>query len=129
MLPLGIFPKLEADLTITGNTPAKDVIGWINISVMGTPASWEDLPAPPGPTVIGPSRGDLQKDSHVVFSAPYQLNPQEFDDIKNKKRFLVMYGSVSYKDIFGDQAETKYCWFLDTVTNDASECPGHNHIR
>jgi hypothetical protein len=44
------------------------------------------------------------------------------------KKFLVIYGSLSYRDMFGEKRNTLHCYQYQPKTDSMPACAKHNRI-
>ena len=121
---------MEVQLVNGGNTPAADVTGWAAIDVVSEVISRDGpRPMPPGTNTSLISRRDLAKDAAMSYGMGRVLSPTELDGIMHGTLFLMIYGQTTYRDGFGGDRETTYCYFYQVRVDDVVSCPGYNRMK
>lgn len=132
--PLAVGKPVECQIefTNTGKTPALDVraqhtLGGqspsCDIEVIAL--SYEDQERyPPKSQGAVPPNGTIAVCSHSSNIASTQM----LKDIMDGRQTVYVFGSVSYRDIFGIQHKTRYCYTIDPNTNELKAHRQYNYM-
>jgi len=127
---LGLLPRLTVTLKNTGNTPASHISGWSTIGGSYDALPTTDTPLPQAENLLSevPSTTTLGKDGTITFGGRYELGYDQLQNIIFGEKFLIVYGHVTYVDIFKKTRNTRFCMFYNRQEDELAPCPGHNYI-
>jgi hypothetical protein len=117
-------PAVSVTLVNSGHSPARDAKTTIRIEVADS-LVLDNYVFPSTQNIIQ-SASVIAPDGLSSAGDAYSFSGNQFNDVKNGKRFLTIYGISTYLDIFGDSHETKFCYFYDWVTEKMPACPHYN---
>ena len=115
---------------IFGTTPVAMVHRSWNLVIMSA--------SPPGqlpPFASIPGRPDaisvveIPTREYSLGSKSVVISYTDADALRNKRKFLVAFGTIKYDDIFRKARWTEFCWVFDwnnTTIKNANLCPTHN---
>ena len=99
-----------------GNTPAHDVVHWARICI-------REFPLNPLHPLDGPPDGNPTKMPLIPGSPsskwvrfPHPLTNDEIASLRVNTSAIYVYGGITYKDEFGDERWTKFCFFHNELT-------------
>ena len=123
-------------LKIFGFTPITSIVPIWYVTLQQVPTSI----SMPYPTLISELALSATRDIANVVENPPQdmslavknitLQKDDIEALKQKHKALVIFGSVSYEDVFGSARWTNFCWISDwndIITNNFNLCPIYNN--
>lgn len=123
-------PLLEVVLKNTGNAPAVRVKTAVFTDIK------PELPSDDHVYSLTRAKGaestnTMGKDVPISIHAPppVSITPDFFDDIMNRRAYLMIYGYATYDDIFRPGRRTKFCYFYAPELNSMVGCPHHNDVQ
>jgi hypothetical protein len=102
-------PKYNVALTVEnlGKTPAFDLTVDDRLEVIPDPIP-DQLPLS---NPENPSRYVLGPGKNVTSGCTVHLSASDIDDVYHKRRYLASYGVLSYRDVFQQRHETRWCFY------------------
>jgi hypothetical protein len=127
-------PVLVVELVNSGGTPAVDVKMQTFSHILDhLPADDEESRTPP--TAGIPSKAPIAKDGELIAaSEPGEIEwppgapigASDAQAVMERRKFLVIFGKVTYKDVFDKRHATLYCYRFEA--GQMALCPAHNSI-
>jgi hypothetical protein len=117
-------PVVSVTLINSGHSPARELKTIAHIEVTDKLIS-DDYVFPPNQNPLQ-SDSVLAPDGISVAAAAYGFRGSQFDDVKNGRKFLSIYGVSTYLDIFGDRHQTNFCYFYQWENEKMVACPHFN---
>jgi hypothetical protein len=111
----------------SGDTPTKDIIYYVDSEFINVPIpsgfNFNKLRYTPGTGLLAPKTQAPAGIAPHPTLAP--LSPQDVKDIIDRKKFLYIWGWVSYYDVFPGSKEhiTRFCWQIAPVGDPFSYIP------
>jgi hypothetical protein len=74
--------------------------------------------------------GALAKDKSVTFTGqmPFKISEQFIADVNASRPFLVVWGNTTYRDVFGRDRFTTFCWVYLNRLMQIRQCDNENVI-
>ena len=117
-------PVVSVTLINSGHTPARKLRTIAHIDVLDSLIS-DDYVFPSAQYPIQ-SESVVAPDGISVIGRPYSFKGNQFDEVTKGKKFLTIYGMSTYLDIFGDQHQTRFCYFYGWEIEKMVACPHYN---
>jgi hypothetical protein len=121
-------PAVSAQLVNAGHSPALNVVQNTHIEILDRlPTDDYVMPLPEKSQMV--SKNVIAPDGFMYANAVLALSDADINDIKTNKRFLAVYGDITYEDIFKHSRETKYCYFYSWDSGLMNYCPYYNSAK
>jgi hypothetical protein len=121
-------PFLEVVFTNSGVTPANNLRAEAHLGVANSPLVSDETPTPPPDTYV--NRTVLTRDGVAMVGdfLNRELNSSELEGIRAGKRFLIIWGRITYRDVFRESRITRFCYLYDGQFDNMTPCPSYNGI-
>jgi hypothetical protein len=127
-IEIGKAPQMGVVITNTGSTPALDVAARLTMApgYNGTPPDFVHVGSSNGATsvVLQPGMTMTFPVSSGIFVTPEQH--AMLTGVATKTAVYYMFGTIRYRDVFGADHSTDFCFFLQRDLKTVSGCPFYN---
>jgi hypothetical protein len=118
-------PAISAEFVNAGHSPAINLAQNSRIEIIDKLPT-NDFLVPPAPAEQLASTFVVAPDGTFDANQGMLLSDEQLANIKSGKKFLAIYGDVTYEDIFNRQHETKYCQFYEPNIEMMTFCAQYN---
>lgn len=119
-------PAVSVALVNAGHSPALHLVSVFRIDIRPTLPDDDDrgnitpLPDKSNSGVV------LAPESNIVLAHGQLFTEEQYQNIKSGKTYFVIYGIVTYDDIFNTRHETRHCSYYQWDIEKMSACPHYN---
>lgn len=130
---IGIGEGLRpVDIIVTvansGTTPAFDLTGEMKIRDTRSPIGIVFEPAAADAKVGRQSVQTMPKDGTLIYATFLPLSAAAIRSFRSQQRFLSATGLITYRDVFGKQHSTEFCYTYTPESDSLSPCSYHNRV-